>query len=203
VRIYALSMVITTVNVVIGYYLQSIEQSFTAAILISLRSFVIFLSAALVLGKIFGINGIWAAYIVAETITLGICMIIFRQKRAAMAQAGIRANRFLLDAEIEANIRCFTFDCSRDDFAVFCKQIGESLSADEYLSWLEGCMNIKQGRFVEVEIHDSEASALIRDNLKHGNLPQAVLEKAAGTGKTEYGPVLGWNRLCIEAVGEQ
>lgn len=203
VRIYALSMVITTVNVVIGYYLQSIVQSFTAAILISLRSFVLFLSAALVLGKLFGINGIWAAYIVAETLTLGICMIIFRQKRIAMAQKGIRANIFLLDAEIEERIQCFTCDCGRDDFETYSRQVSKQLPAEEYLLQLGNCITTKKGQFVEVEINSIEAKALIRDNLKHSDLPQTVLKNAFGEGKTEYGPVLGWNRLCIEAVSEQ
>lgn len=119
VRIYAASMVITTVNVVIGYYLQSIEQSFTAAVLISLRSFVLFLGAVLVLGKIFGINGVWAAYIVAETLTLLICLLIIRLKRTRLAAKGINVNAFLLEKEVEAGIICFTCDCSKDDFCLW------------------------------------------------------------------------------------
>ncbi|MEI3363770.1 MAG: hypothetical protein V8R75_15220 [Oscillospiraceae bacterium] len=38
VRIYAAGMMITTINVVIGYYLQSIEQNFMAAVMVSLIS---------------------------------------------------------------------------------------------------------------------------------------------------------------------
>lgn len=203
VRIYAASMVITTINVVIGYYLQSIEQSFMAAVMISLRSFVLFLSAALALGKIFGINGIWAAYIVAETLTLVICMLMIQQKRAALVKKGIHANIFLLDVKIEESIKCFTCDCSRDDFEAYCKQISKHLPIEEYLLELGKNITDKKGQFIEVEINICEGKALTRDNLKNCDFPQAVLENTFGEGKTEYGPVLGWNRLYIESVGEQ
>lgn len=190
VRIYAASMVITTVNVVIGYYLQSIEQSFTAAVLISLRSFVLFLGAVLVLGKIFGINGVWAAYIVAETLTLLICLLIIRLKRTRLAAKGINVNAFLLEKEVEAGIICFTCDCSKDDFASYSREISKQLPAEDYFAHLGSCISGKKGQFIETEINNCESKAFIRDNLTHDDFSQSV------SGEAEYTPVLGWNRLC-------
>ena len=192
VRIYALSMVITTTNVVIGYYLQSIEQSFMAAVMISLRSFVLFLGAVLVLGKVFGINGIWAAYIVAETLTLLICICMIRHKHAGLAEKDVKVNAFLLEKEVEDGIVCFTCDCSRDDFAAYSREIGRYLPAGDYLSRLEGCISRKKGQFVETEINGCTGMVFIRDNLKHDDLSASV------SGEAEYAPVLGWNRLCIK-----
>ncbi len=73
-----------TVNVVIGYYLQSTEQNFMSAVIISLRCFVLFLGATFVLGKVFGMNGIWAAYTAAEVLTLFIIAGMVQAKRAKL-----------------------------------------------------------------------------------------------------------------------
>lgn len=197
VRIYAASMVITTVNVVIGYYLQSIEQSFMAAVMISLRSFVLFLGAVLALGTIFGLNGVWAAYIVAEGLTLMICMLMIRHKRAKLAANGVNVNAFLLEREVEAGIICFTCDCSKDDFAAYSCEVGKHLPVGEYLSRLGSCVSGKKGQFIETEINSCEGKAFIRDNLKHDDFSQSV------SGKAEYAPVLGWNRLCLNQCKDQ
>lgn len=192
VRIYAASMVITTVNVVIGYYLQSIEQSFMAAVLVSLRSFVLFLGAVLALGAMFGMNGVWAAYIVAEGLTLLICILMIRRKRAKLAAKGVNVNAFLLENEVEAGIICFTFDCGKDDIAAYTREVGKHLPTGEYLSRLGSCVSGKRGQFIETEINGCEGSAFIRDNLKHADFSQSV------SGESEYAPVLGWNRLCMK-----
>lgn len=192
VRIYAASMVITTVNVVIGYYLQSIEQSFMAAVLVSLRSFVLFLGAVLALGAMFGMNGVWAAYIVAEGLTLLICILMIRRKRAKLAAKGVNVNAFLLENGVEAGIICFTFDCSKDDFAAYTCEVDKHLPTGEYLSRLGSCVSGKRGQFIETEINSCEGSAFIRDNLKHADFSQSV------SGESEYAPVLGWNRLCMK-----
>lgn len=200
VRIYALSMVITTVNVVIGNYLQSIEQNVIAAILVSLRSFVLFLSAALLLGKMFGINGIWAAYIVAEVLTFVILLIMLRSKQEKLKNKGIQVDAFLLNVELEDGLRCLTCDCSQHDFDAFVQEVNASLPVGAYLELLGKSISKKAGEFVEVEFNKCENKILVRDNLKHDDFSHAI--RNAGFLDTEYAPILGWNRLSLKLEGK-
>lgn len=140
VRIYTCSMIVTTVNVVIGYYFQSTEKTYMAAFFISMRSLVIFLASTLILGKLFGINGIWGAYFVTEVITLGICILMIQIKRSSMKKKGIHANIFLLDKNVEKNITCYTYDCRSKDFDTYKNTVEANDDLTTYLSKLESCI---------------------------------------------------------------
>ena len=128
VRIYTAGMIITTVNVVISYYLQSIEQTLMSAVIVSLRNFVLLLCAVFVLGKLFGMNGIWAAYPVAEVLTflVGIGMICAKQKK--LEKTGKHIDIFLLDETVEGNTECYTYDSMNDTFPDFCDIVLQSLA---------------------------------------------------------------------------
>ena len=101
VRIYTISMIVTTINVVVGYYLQSTEQSLISAVLISLRSLLLFLPATFVLGYFFKMNGIWFAYAVAETLSFAIALIMMKAKQRKLKTV----NWLLLDQETANNIQ--------------------------------------------------------------------------------------------------
>lgn len=207
VRIYAVSMTLITINVVIGYYLQCIEESFMAAILVSLRSFVVLLMAIFSLGYIFGMNGIWAAYTVTELICLGICVLMISSKRAKLKKRGTEANIYLLDKDIEKSIECYTYCCEEKSFCDYKNDAlriiktnfpaGEKLyeNAVEYLEMVEGCITDKKGRYVEIEINAKEKKIIIRDNLDHSAVKRRIQEKFDGSS---YSPVLGFNRLCLK-----
>lgn len=210
VRIYATSMIIMTVNVVIGYYLQSTEQNFMAAIMISLRCFVIFLGATIVLGKMFGMNGVWAAYTVAEVLTFVICIFMGRAKQKKFEKDAINANIFLLDEAIETGIECYTYNCQNHDYEDFRSEIIGDLDnhrdiceyvlqdAKEYLSQLEKCNTGKKGEYIEIELNGREKKIIIRDNLNHAVLQENIHDSIQHGSKSDYGPVLGWNRICLE-----
>lgn len=209
VRIYATGMIITTVNVVIGYYLQSTEQNFMAAVMISLRCFVLFLGATLILGKCFGMNGIWSAYTVAEVLAFCIMLIMVRCKQKKMGKSGEEVNFLLLDRATAQGILCYTCDCAKDDAAAFFSAVEIHLQEDQrldtalrkdasaYLAALKKCCVPKKGRFVEVEINRTAGKVIIRDDLNHSvaseNLPGTIQNGSTA----DYGPVLGWNRMCI------
>lgn len=158
VRIFATSMLIMTINVVLGYYLQSTEHSIMSAILVSLRCFVLFLGCALVLGKMFGMNGVWLAYTIAEILTFVIFIIMNKIMRRKILKSGTDVNMFLLDKNIENNIYCLTFNCGKDDFDDFksavlayleeCEHINDSVKKDteNYLLELYKCYSSKIGR---------------------------------------------------------
>ncbi len=210
VRIYATSMIIMTVNVVIGYYLQSTEQNSIAAVMISLRCFVIFLAATILLGKFFGMYGVWAAYVVAEVLTFFICIFMVRAKQKKLAKDGIRANIFLLDEEVEADIKCYTYACQKQDYADFnsksfaaletCSDISEQmlLDAKAYLTQLGTLGTDKKGKYIEIELNGVDKKLIIRDNLNHGELKENIQDSVQHGSKFDYGPVLGWNRIGLE-----
>ena len=210
VRIYSVSMIITTVNVVIGYYLQSTERNFMAAVMISLRSFIIFLSATFILGKMFGMNGIWAAYTVAEVLSFIVCIIMVRIKQKKLEKEGIHANIFLLDETVEKKLVCYTYDCKNNNYTDFLNTVFDPLEkypdideyllqdAKEYLAQLENGNKVKNGKFIEIELNVKEKKIIIRDNLNHTELQKDILDSIKHGSKSEYGPVLGWNRICLE-----
>ena len=210
VRIFATSMLIMTINVVMGYYLQSTEHSIMSAILVSLRCFVLFLGCALVLGKLFGMNGVWLAYTAAEVLTFVIFIVMNKIMRKRILESGTDVNMFLLDKNIENNIYCYTFNCGKDDFDDFksvvlayleeCEQINDSVKKDtnQYLLELYKCYSGKKGKYIEVEINNADQKVIIRDNLNHLTIQDNIQEIISGTSKAEYGPVLGFNRICIE-----
>ncbi len=213
VRIFAVSMIITTINVVIGYYLQSTEQSFMAAIIISLRCFVLFLGATIILGKLYGMNGVWAAYTVAETAAFVICLVLMRIKQKKLMQNGTNANLILLDKDVESGIECLTYHAKNDMFDDYkhtvVDQLKNTQNLDEqlvldtaaYLFALSDSIVVNQTKFVEVEINSGKKKVIIRDNLDHTNLKDCIQTSIQNGSKADYGPVLGWNRICLE-LGE-
>ncbi len=207
VRIFAVSIILMTINVVIGYYLQSTEQNFLATCMISLRCFVIFLAATLILGKLFGMNGVWAAYTVAEVITFLICLALVRMKQKKLKKSGTNANLLLLDGDVEAEIVCYTYCAQRDVFEDYKrtltaqKGMNEALMRDTatYLAALADIVPVGKAFYVEAEIHSREQKVIIRDNLNHNALKDTLPNALENGSKVDYGPVLGWNRICLEA----
>ena len=208
VRIYAVSMTMITVNVVIGYYLQCIEESLMAAVLVSLRCFVILLVSIFSLGFVFGMNGIWAAYTVTELICFALCILMVNSKRKKLKKKGIDTNIYLLDKEAEKSIECYTYTClSENGYDEYKKSVLSSLSkvgctdvdlckkASEYLTALEGCVSEKRGKFVEVEICAREGKIIIRDDLDHSRIKDKIQKY---TDDPAYSPALGLNRLCLK-----
>lgn len=81
-----------------------------------------------------------------------------------------------------------------------CEQINDSVKKDtnQYLLELYKCYSGKKGKYIEVEINNADQKVIIRDNLNHLTIQDNIQEIISGTSKAEYGPVLGFNRICIE-----
>lgn len=199
VRIYSVSMIVTTTNVVIGYYLQSIEQNLISAILVSMRSLVLFLIATFTLGYLFGMNGIWTAYIVAEALSFIIAIIMIKAKQKKLKNVNI----LILEKETSYSIECYTLNLSKDSFTDFKTEISDKLNLNDYvtkvsfkyLDKLENQLSTKTGKMLEVEINRKEKKVIIRDNLDHSNIKVDDLQLNPASS---YSPALGFNRLCIE-----
>ncbi len=202
VRIYSASMIITTLNVVIGYYLQSTEQRLLSAILISLRSLILFLIATFILGYFFGMNGIWAAYIVAESVSFVIGLILIKAKQRKLKTV----NFLLLDSATARSIETYTCHLHNDTFADFrdivianvqkSGVIGERSTAmcRRHLEAIGNSLPAKSGRYAEVEINKQAAKVIIRDNAAN-SVDAADYDL---NEQSSYSPALGFNRLCLE-----
>ena len=204
VRIYSISMILTTANVVLGYYLQSTERSSMAAVFVSLRSFVIFLGATLILGKSYGLSGVWAAYTVAEVLSFLILMVMVLMKQKKMKKAGQMVDMLLLDKTIEEKMVCYTYDCKKKEMESYIECVTGHIhevyveNTKDYLIQLEKCIDSAKERYIEVEYNEKTNKVIIRDNLKHSDLEKNIQKYNNNGRKAEYGPVLGWNRLCLE-----
>lgn len=194
VRIFATSMVIMTFNVVLGYYLQSTEQTFISSLFVSLRCFIVLLCATFALGLIFNLNGIWAAYTVAEVVSLLIISVLIHIKRK---KSCTEINILLLESSVESGIYCLTFRCkTANDYNTFISSVLEAAKKanlnPEKCNITVNLLNkfkdfLKNDKFIEVEINSIDQKVIIRDNLKY----------EAFDCDAEFSPVLGWNRVCV------
>ena len=193
VRIFATSMIIMTINVVIGYYLQSTEQNLMASVIVSLRCFALFLAATFGLGILFGLNGVWAAYTVSEILTLFIivCMVKYKQKK--LMKSGINSNFMLLDDTVEKGAVSYICNLKKDNYDDYLLAVEKAVqesnmdenrirTAIDYLRELKSSAEQDKAKYIEVEINSTINKIIIRDNLKRA---------------TEFDTVLGWNRICI------
>lgn len=218
VRIYALSMVPMTTNVILGYYLQSTEHSTLSSVFVSLRSFALFLPCVLLLGKPFGMNGVWSAYLAAEFSSCAILLLLLSHTRNRMRGKGTSVNLLLLDEkEIQGSV-CLTlvpedgrkaakgdqaafeaFSRETENAAAAMTESGRALAAgylkkvEEELFQEEGCRH--KGRLaVQADLSSGGGQLILRDCLKAEKREVSCLQ---GEG-SEYGLVLGWNRLLIK-----
>ena len=208
VRIYTTSMFIMTLNVIIGNYLQSVELGQITSVLVSLRCCVLLLVCVFVLGEIFGLNGIWAAYTMAEVLTFIVFLVLNIVKRNKLSEKGVNADIFFLDKKVEEGCTLLVYKCNTNMFDAFCNEVRTladkselydaktSGKAFEYLSELKNVIENKSGKYIEVEFNASDKRIIISDNLSHGNLKD-IFAKITDEG-TEYGPVLGLNRISIK-----
>ena len=81
IRIYALCVIPSGINMVMTYYYQSLEKEFTSYLLFTLRSFVCYLVFSLVLSQ-FGMDAFWWTYPCTEFATL-VVLAIYNGKKGS------------------------------------------------------------------------------------------------------------------------
>lgn len=207
VQIYAACMIIMTINVVIGYYLQSIERNSIATVLVSLRCFVVLLAAIVSLGLLYGMNGIWAAYTVTEVLCFAVCLLMLKAARKKLRAEGVETDLLLLDKTIYDSIETYTYCCRENAFAAYQAEVlcrlreNPAISpriyddAAEYLACLERCVTAKGRHYVEVEINRREQQVLIRDDLDHSAIKESLQKYVEDAS---YSLVLGFHRLYLK-----
>ena len=91
-RIYFISFLFAGVSIVLTAYFAASAKPFPSLVLSLLRGIAAVVPLALILPKIFGLNGVWAAVPAAEAITLIVGVAFYvrscRKNRETAAQAG-------------------------------------------------------------------------------------------------------------------
>ena len=123
VRIYTTSMFIMTLNVIIGNYIQSIELGPMTSILVSLRCCVLLLMCVFVLGGSLGLDGIWAAYTVAEILTFAVFIALNIIKRKKLSKNNVNADVFFLDKKMEQGTASLVYECNTNEFENFHNEV--------------------------------------------------------------------------------
>ncbi len=84
IRLYFLAFTIVGINVVLIAYFSAIGEAKIVIIGSLLRGMILISIAAIVMGKLFGMNGVWLSYLTAESLTLiTILAICLKGKRTA------------------------------------------------------------------------------------------------------------------------
>lgn len=82
IRIYALCVLPSGINMVMTYYYQAMEEEFASYLLFTLRNFVFYLAFSLVLGRM-GIGWFWWLYPCTEAATL-VSLLLYGKKRGSL-----------------------------------------------------------------------------------------------------------------------
>ncbi|GKX31441.1 hypothetical protein SH1V18_39210 [Vallitalea longa] len=100
IRIYAIGIVLMTINVIMSYYYQSTGKEKFAAIIVLSRNLVSLFIGVLLFGLLFELNGIWFGFVFAEILTFIMWIAIANYYRNKKACKSI----FLIDATSELNL---------------------------------------------------------------------------------------------------
>lgn len=80
-KIYFVAFLFAGVNILCATYFSAMNQGKKAFLISLLRGFIIIVPAAFILSMLFGINGVWAAMTVTESIVLLVSIYFMRQRK--------------------------------------------------------------------------------------------------------------------------
>jgi len=135
VRIFAVSLVGTSISYLALYYYMTIGKRRIANAISVVQGFAIVVPAAFVLSKFFGINGVWIAFIIAEVVTLlmvwGYCFYMKKQapqkyKDPLLLDMEMVVSNNVLELTVEN--RMDYFEDLFDNICVFLKHHGATLA---------------------------------------------------------------------------
>ena len=85
-RLYFLGFIVAGINIVLVAYFSSVDEPKIAIVGSFLRGIVAIVICAVILAKLFGLNGIWISLLAAETVTfLTILFLAYKDRRKRMA----------------------------------------------------------------------------------------------------------------------
>lgn len=180
-RIYSVSIIFYALNVTLRSYYQAMHEILIAYPYVVLDNFLCIAASAFVLGKIFGIKGIWFSFVVGEILTLVIIMIFvfITSKEKTLIKKIMHIKKNFLDGIIAVH----SWSCNNQELVMkastdlydICIEEGSTPKTAFYLSLSleEMCINIIQHGFKDNKNHSIDVKAIrkksgwilrIRDN---------------------------------------
>ena len=81
IRVFAISMIGTSVTYFMMYYYMTVQKRKIATAITVVQGFAIVVPCAYVLGEIFGVMGIWISFSVAEIVTIAMIMLYYMNEK--------------------------------------------------------------------------------------------------------------------------
>ncbi len=223
-RLFSASLIGVTLTFLIMYYYSTIQRRFAANILSWTEGIIVVVPAAWILSKIFGLNGIWVAFILAEVAGF---FVVWIYSRYVCKNSGGKLNDiFLIERNDSELIMDVSFNADADNAAKIshdAKNILEQKKFDKTVSLKVGValeemtLNIEKlnaDKKVDVDLRikrgDDKIIIAIRDNGKSFNPIEyyIVEEENLHTDrimllknlakKIKYNRVLSLNQTVIE-----
>jgi anti-sigma regulatory factor (Ser/Thr protein kinase) len=221
IRIFSLCIVLMTFNVIMGYYYQSTERIVLAAVIVALRNLFALLAGAVILGNIFGINGVWGAYLFAEVVAF---IIWFMYVKICSRNKNLTGGILLLPAQPNVYSRYLHANLNElhtviEEIKTFfdTHSIAEERAARVMLAVDELVTNVikhgSNGNLSHVEVRivlEGGILLIVRDDgvlFDHSVFTEGKTADTNGyglklvdntTSSFEYRPVLGLNRTLIQ-----
>jgi putative MATE family efflux protein len=194
IQLFSASIIIMTVNVIMSYYYQSTERAGFASVIVAAHNLVFLLAGALLLGSLFGINGIWGAYLFAQVLTIALWF-VYAILKGRRDKSGI----LLLPSEGKVYSR-FTSggEDIADEVIAFLTENGVGVETHNHT--ISVINEHAKGGSIRAEVRiavGEEVSLIIRDD--GALLDESLFEPFKQTAKSlEYGAVLGLNRMLAK-----
>ena len=85
-RLYFLGFIVAGINIVLVAYFSAVDEPKIAIVGSFLRGIIAIVICAVILAKLFGLNGIWISLLAAETVTfLTILFLAYKDRRKGVA----------------------------------------------------------------------------------------------------------------------
>ena len=104
-RIFAVSLLGTSITFLLLYYYMTVGRRKIANLISMLQGFVVVIPFAWLLSKLWGINGVWAAFILAEAVTLATVFVYYLAVKRKSKQK--ISNMLLLEEDQDSECRSY------------------------------------------------------------------------------------------------
>lgn len=184
IRIFGTSIILMTINVIMGYYYQCIGRRKLAAFIVAAHNLIFQLLGAFLLVHFFGKNGVWLSYPFSEVAALAVWL-SYAYWRGRRDKSGIlllpKAGKVFSSAQGSGE---------------FLKQNGIS---DEIIAQIEAILDKFAKTENEVYISIDEGKQILLTIRNEGELlEESIFQPYIKTAKSfEYGKVLGINRVLV------
>ena len=175
-RLFSLSLIGQTITFLVMYYYSTIQRRTIANVLALTEGILVVVPAAWLLSKIFGLNGVWLAFILAEVAGF-LAVWFFSKKFCATSNGKLRdvylieqsGGELLYDVSVKANVDSAVKISSEAQKILTSKGFDKGLTLRAAVALEEMAVNISKINAAEIDLdvrikNDDGLMILLRDN---------------------------------------